>query len=108
MARTANPDSATSQFYINLVDNSRGLDPRPGSAGYAVFGRVTSGTEVVDAIAQVPTARRRGGAGVGRRGPPAPPRPPAGGDGGRPDEAGLHQECPAEGQVLTDFSAAGA
>jgi peptidyl-prolyl cis-trans isomerase A (cyclophilin A) len=58
MARTANPDSAQSQFFINLVDNARGLDPRPGSAGYAVFGKVTAGMEVVDAIAQVPTTRR--------------------------------------------------
>jgi cyclophilin family peptidyl-prolyl cis-trans isomerase len=55
MARTNDPNSATAQFYINLVDNSRGLDPRPGSAGYAVFGRVIGGMEVVDAIAKIPT-----------------------------------------------------
>jgi len=58
MARTNNPDSATSQFFINLVDNARGLDPRPGSAGYAVFGKVVSGMETVDAIAKVPTGQR--------------------------------------------------
>lgn len=58
MARTNDPDSATAQFFINLVDNSRGLDPRPGSAGYTVFGRVISGMEVVDAIAKVPTGQR--------------------------------------------------
>lgn len=58
MARTNQPDSATSQFFINLVDNSGGLDRNPSSAGYTVFGRVTSGMEVVDAIAQVQTGRR--------------------------------------------------
>ena len=58
MARTNDPDSATSQFFLNLVDNGRGLDPRPGSAGYAVFGKVTSGIETVNEIAKVPTTRR--------------------------------------------------
>jgi peptidyl-prolyl cis-trans isomerase A (cyclophilin A) len=58
MARTNDPDSATSQFFINLVDNARGLDPRPGSAGYAVFAKVVKGMETVDAIATVPTGRR--------------------------------------------------
>jgi len=58
MARTNNPDSATAQFFINLVDNARGLDPRPGSVGYSVFGHVTSGMDVVDAIAKVQTARK--------------------------------------------------
>ena len=53
MARTSNPDSATSQFFINLVDNARSLDPRPGSAGYAVFGRVIAGMDTVDSIAKV-------------------------------------------------------
>ncbi|ANF58854.1 peptidylprolyl isomerase [Halotalea alkalilenta] len=57
MARTANPDSATSQFFINLVDNAN-LDGAAGRPGYTVFGRVVSGMEVVDAIAQVPTTRR--------------------------------------------------
>jgi peptidyl-prolyl cis-trans isomerase A (cyclophilin A) len=59
MARTNDPDSATSQFFINLFDrNAEILYPKPGSAGYAVFGKVTSGMEVVDKIAQVPTGRR--------------------------------------------------
>jgi cyclophilin family peptidyl-prolyl cis-trans isomerase len=55
MARTNDPNSATSQFFINLVDNARALDPRPGSAGYAVFGKVVDGMETVDKIAKVTT-----------------------------------------------------
>jgi peptidyl-prolyl cis-trans isomerase A (cyclophilin A) len=58
MARTNNPDSASSQFFINLVDNRRGLDARPGSAGYAVFGRVIGGMDTIDAIAKTQTGRR--------------------------------------------------
>jgi cyclophilin family peptidyl-prolyl cis-trans isomerase len=58
MARTSDPNSATSQFFINLVDNARALDPNPRSAGYAVFGKVISGMDTVDAIATVPTGRR--------------------------------------------------
>ena len=57
MARTMVVDSATSQFFINLVDNDF-LDfsaPTPQGFGYAVFGKVTSGMEVVDAIAKVKT-----------------------------------------------------
>ena len=57
MARTMVVDSATSQFFINLVDNEfldyRGPDPR--MFGYAVFGKVTDGMEVVDRIAKVKT-----------------------------------------------------
>lgn len=57
MARTMVVDSATSQFFINLVDNSfldyRGPDPR--MFGYAVFGKVTDGMDVVDKIAKVKT-----------------------------------------------------
>ena len=59
MARTPHPDSATSQFFINFVDN-RSLDyrgPGPG-AGYCVFGAVTEGLEVVDAMSRVATGRR--------------------------------------------------
>lgn len=59
MARTSDPDSATSQFFINHADNDflnyRG--PSPDQIGYAVFGRVTEGMDVVDAIAKVKTAR---------------------------------------------------
>ena len=54
MARTNNPDSATSQIFIN-VNNNASLDARPGSAGYAVFGKVSKGMEVINAIVNVPT-----------------------------------------------------
>jgi len=57
MARTRSARSATSQFYINLANNTP-LDHRgfsPDDFGYAVFGRVLSGMDVVDRIAQVPT-----------------------------------------------------
>lgn len=52
MARTSDPDSATAQFYINLVDNTR-LDTYGG--GYAVFGKVVDGMDVVDRIAEIMT-----------------------------------------------------
>lgn len=54
MARTGEVDSATSQFFINLKDNAF-LDHGDRDYGYAVFGRVTDGMEVVDAIAGVDT-----------------------------------------------------
>lgn len=54
MARTSDPDSATSQFFINVQDNPS-LDKNPTSAGYAVFGKVTEGMEVVDEIRFVET-----------------------------------------------------
>lgn len=57
MARTSDPHSASSQFFINLSDNHF-LNMSPGNPGYAVFGKVVSGMEVVDAIAAVPTERR--------------------------------------------------
>jgi peptidyl-prolyl cis-trans isomerase B (cyclophilin B) len=59
MARTSDPHSATAQFFINTVDNNF-LDFRSETAqgwGYAVFGRVVSGSEVVDAIEKVRTGR---------------------------------------------------
>jgi cyclophilin family peptidyl-prolyl cis-trans isomerase len=59
MARTNDIHSATSQFFVNLADNDF-LDHRPGSYGYAVFGRVTEGMDVIDRIAAVRTGRRRG------------------------------------------------
>lgn len=62
MARTQQPDSATAQFFINLKDNDF-LDHSGKSLrgwGYAVFGKVTAGMDVVDAIAAEPT-RRVGG-----------------------------------------------
>lgn len=57
MARTADPDSATAQFFINLVDNPH-LDATPSRAGYTVFGSVTEGMGVVDAIGSVKTTNR--------------------------------------------------
>lgn len=54
MARTNAPNSATSQFFINTVDNPS-LDGRGSRPGYAVFGEVTSGMEVVDSISAVET-----------------------------------------------------
>jgi cyclophilin family peptidyl-prolyl cis-trans isomerase len=57
MARTGDPNSATAQFFINVKDNSKGLDPRPGSAGYAVFGKVIEGMDVVDKIKAVETRK---------------------------------------------------
>jgi len=52
MARSADPDSATSQFYIN-TGNNRNLDYRRGKKGYSVFGRVINGINVVKAIEKV-------------------------------------------------------
>jgi cyclophilin family peptidyl-prolyl cis-trans isomerase len=54
-ARSAEPHSGTSQFYINLADNID-LNPRPTRWGYAVFGKVVEGMEVVDDIGHRPTA----------------------------------------------------
>ncbi len=59
MARTAAPDSATSQFYINVVDNPS-LDQPRGGAAYAVFGKVIAGMDVVDEIRRVATTTRAG------------------------------------------------
>lgn len=58
MARTMVVDSATSQFFINLVDNDflNFQTPTPQGFGYAVFGKVTDGMSVVDAIAKVKTS----------------------------------------------------
>jgi peptidyl-prolyl cis-trans isomerase A (cyclophilin A) len=55
MARTADPESATAQFFINLVNNDRLNRPLPDGHGYAIFGRVVEGMEVVDQIAKVKT-----------------------------------------------------
>jgi peptidyl-prolyl cis-trans isomerase A (cyclophilin A) len=56
MARTSDPDSATSQFFINVADNDF-LNYVPGqNPGYAVFGKVVEGMDIVDAIVAVPTA----------------------------------------------------
>lgn len=59
MARTSAVDSATSQFFINLSDNNF-LNHGGRDFGYAVFGKVSAGLDVVDAIAAVPTGSRGG------------------------------------------------
>ncbi|MCE5394477.1 MAG: peptidyl-prolyl cis-trans isomerase [Acidithiobacillus sp.] len=74
MARTSDPHSATAQFFINLVDNDF-LDFRAPSGngwGYAVFGRVSAGMDIVDRIAQTPTGNK-----------------------------GMHQDVPQEDIVIT-------
>jgi len=63
MARTSSPDSATSQFFINLSDNDF-LNAGVRGPGYAVFGKVTEGMGAVDAIARKQTTRKRGMADV--------------------------------------------
>jgi cyclophilin family peptidyl-prolyl cis-trans isomerase len=60
MARTNVVDSATAQFFVNLVDNDFLDHTGPSNYGYAVFGKVTSGMDVVDKIAQVATTNRAG------------------------------------------------
>jgi peptidyl-prolyl cis-trans isomerase B (cyclophilin B) len=59
MARTSDPNSATAQFFINVNDNDFLSQPRDG-AGYAVFGRVSSGLDVVEKIKGVPTGTKMG------------------------------------------------
>ena len=57
MARTTDPNSASSQFFINLVDNDQ-FDRSGAHPGYTVFGRVLKGMQVVDSIASVQTSHR--------------------------------------------------
>ncbi len=86
LARDESPHSGSSQFYVNLIDNL-GLDPLPSRWGYAVFGRVIEGMDVLDRIAHLRTETI---AGFGEdvpierpqikrawvvEGPPAPPAP---------------------------------
>lgn len=62
MARTGIPDSATNQFFINVVDN-HSLDhksKKPNEYGYAVFGKVVGGMDIVDVIRNVPTTSKSG------------------------------------------------
>lgn len=59
MARLSDPDSAGSQFYINVADNSH-LDARPGQPGYTVFGRVIEGMDVIAEIEEAETTRKAG------------------------------------------------
>jgi cyclophilin family peptidyl-prolyl cis-trans isomerase len=60
MARTSNPNSATAQFFINVANNASldFRDPSPQGIGYAVFGKVTQGMDVVMRIARTPTGAR--------------------------------------------------
>jgi peptidyl-prolyl cis-trans isomerase B (cyclophilin B) len=62
MARTSAPHSATAQFFINVADNGflNHTSESPQGWGYAVFGRVVDGTDVVDAIERVQTGRKAG------------------------------------------------
>ena len=60
MARTNVPDSATSQFFINVADNAFLDYPGQDGAGYCVFGKVIEGMDIVDSIAKVPTANNKG------------------------------------------------
>lgn len=57
MARTADPDSATAQFFVNLTDNQflNYMGPEPEQIGYCVFGKVTSGIEVIQKLGLTPT-----------------------------------------------------
>ena len=64
MARTDAPNSATSEFFINLVDNAFLDYKSAASPGYAVFGKVIKGMDVVDKIAAIPTATSNGFANV--------------------------------------------
>jgi cyclophilin family peptidyl-prolyl cis-trans isomerase len=59
MARKRDPDSATSQFFINLKLNTE-FDSRPGNPGYTVFGKVVEGQYVVKSISLVPTTQKEG------------------------------------------------
>ena len=58
MARTSNPNSATAQFFINVVDNAGLNAPSPDGYGYTVFGKVVAGMDVVDKIRGVPVGDR--------------------------------------------------
>ncbi|HLS75348.1 MAG TPA: peptidylprolyl isomerase [Nocardia sp.] len=79
MARTNDPHSATAQFFINVADNGflNHTSPSPSGWGYAVFGKVVEGSEVVDKIAGVPTG-----------------------------SAGMHQDVPTEDVVITSATVA--
>jgi peptidyl-prolyl cis-trans isomerase A (cyclophilin A) len=79
MARTSVPDSATSQFFINVVDNEMLNHPQPDGHGYAVFGKVVQGMETVATIRGVKTGR-----------------------------SGMHNDVPVEPVVIESVSRVGA
>jgi peptidyl-prolyl cis-trans isomerase B (cyclophilin B) len=58
MARKNDPDTASDQFFINVVDNSNALDPGKFTEGYAVFGKVIDGMDVIDKIKDVKTMKK--------------------------------------------------
>ncbi|WP_342617888.1 peptidylprolyl isomerase [Rhodoferax sp. GW822-FHT02A01] len=58
MARTGNPNSATAQFFINVVDNQGLNAPAPDGYGYAVFGKVVAGMDTIDKIRVAPTGNK--------------------------------------------------
>jgi peptidyl-prolyl cis-trans isomerase A (cyclophilin A) len=58
MARSGDPNSATAQFFINVVDNKMLNRPSPDGFGYAVFGKVVEGMDVVDKIVNTPQERK--------------------------------------------------
>lgn len=58
MARTGDPNSATSQFFVNVVNNNMLNRPNPDGFGYAVFGKVVEGMDVVDKIVSAPQERK--------------------------------------------------
>ena len=60
MARSGNPNSATSQFFINVANNASLNAPQPDGFGYAVFGKVVSGMDVIDKMRQSPTGNQGG------------------------------------------------
>ncbi|TXK93091.1 peptidylprolyl isomerase [Methylococcaceae bacterium CS1] len=60
MARTSNPDSATAQFFINYEDNNSLNYPVQRGSGYAVFGKVVEGMDIVDQMEKSPTGSRSG------------------------------------------------
>jgi len=60
MARSGNPNSATAQFFVNVVDNPGLNAPQPDGFGYAVFGKVSSGMETIDKIRALPTGNKSG------------------------------------------------
>lgn len=65
MARTSDPNSATAQFFINVVNNPfLDFQEGPGREGYATFGKVTKGMEIIDQIRKIPTDRKAGMADV--------------------------------------------